>query len=180
MTYYGNGKSDWPTEMVEHLKICHAKGMTDFELTQDRVFRGFSRNAIIGRRNRLGLKANRPTTPEAIRRSKLNPHQRRNKQPKTKVQLFDGWKAPRQSPSKPRTAGFAGPVVLPPTEPGELPTVFPPLPLVPIGIAELEDASCRWPTHGTGATMLYCGATKTDDKLSFCRFHCRLAYRPRA
>lgn len=53
----------------------------------------------------------------------------------------------------------------------ELPEEFP---KTAIGLMCLKGRHCRWPVHGEGADMMFCGAKRTEES-SYCENHAKRA-----
>ena len=54
-----------------------------------------------------------------------------------------------------------------------------PLPATAVTILGLNGHTCRWPVHGAGVDMLYCGAVPVrvaSHDLPYCGIHCRRAF----
>jgi GcrA cell cycle regulator len=109
-----------------------------------------SRNAVVGKLYRLGLRRQVPIGAKT--ELKLKPRTKRNT-----VHHIDG------------RIFFRGDAVTEP-EPPQLTN--------PKLLIELEPCDCRWPGTGSGAEMLYCGAPALNG-YSYCLAHCRIAFQPR-
>lgn len=107
---------------------------------------GISRNALIGRAQRIGLNGQ----PATLRRGpKRIPHPRWQKLPKVARRL--------------------------PPSTGEKTELAPEIFKHPKPMRDLDDGQCRWPDLGEGAAMLFCGAPALADR-SYCWCHCFIAY----
>jgi GcrA cell cycle regulator len=143
----------WTDERVELLKNRFEAGLTCREIADDL---GVSRNAVIGKLNRLDLTREkgrdaRRTTPQDATNER---------RPKT---------APRQQYQMLK-ALYGEPKPAADHEP------------IPNGnccsLLELSEARCRWPISTPGAEdFCFCGNTPLDG-LPYCAGHTRLAYRP--
>jgi GcrA cell cycle regulator len=165
--------SPWTDARIEHLKACHAAGMTDSEMLRTAEFRTISRGSLIGKRCRLGLSANVATSKPARRAAALNPRQRRQPPGVAKVQLYDGWRKPRQS-----RQGGSGVAIQPAAIP-LAPEPAEPTPATAVTIMGLTATTCRWPLGEPRHDMLYCGAAK-DEGVAYCGWHCGWAFKPRS
>jgi GcrA cell cycle regulator len=161
---YNNNNSTWSAERVELLKRHFNAGLSCSQIAREI---GVTRNAVIGKMNRLGL--SRPRDVIAGQRE----HRRsaRLARPKTPA-------GPR--PRRPRLSIFA--------QHEMLAEAFPEPQLrvedVPIvngcgcTLLELSRTTCRWPVSATDrADARFCGSTPIEG-LPYCPGHARIAYRP--
>jgi len=149
----------WSSERVELMKSCFHAGLSCSQIAHEI---GVSRNAVIGKMNRLGLS-----------RSKEGPQRGRAKQARPKAP--GAW---RQWAPRPRRV--CSPQML--TE--SLAEPQPQARDVPLGtgpgctLFELRDGRCRWPISSAGSQeFCFCGK-ETVEGLPYCLGHARMAYRP--
>jgi GcrA cell cycle regulator len=141
----------WTSERIEQLRLCVSAGLTCAQIAAEL---GVSRNAVIGKLNRLGLSRGR--APAARRTERVSP--------------------PRPlaiaSQRQVLRAVYAEP---PPAV--EAPVV---VSLRRCSLLELTHATCRWPVSGDDAPEIYfCGNTAVPG-MPYCAGHVRMAYRPPA
>ena len=165
----GNSGPPWTDAFDAILRARHAAGDSASKIAVALCAagrRGTSRNAVIGRKNRLKL------SPMA----KLRHH----------TQEAQPTRAPKSSP-KPRAAKPARPVpakAAPQAAPKarvakarDLPADAP-APVAGITLLEALSWHCRFPS-GEGPTLRFCGARALDGR-SYCAHHHRIAHEPRA
>jgi GcrA cell cycle regulator len=148
----------WTTERVEELKVCFGEGLS---CSQIAVQIGVSRNAVIGKLNRLGLTRPRSTTakdPEAKRPAG------RARGGSNITRIF----------SQHRIL-----VELPPEPPGGAEVVS-----IHAGggcsLLELSPGKCRWPVSEPNARdFCFCGNAQVEG-LPYCVGHARIAYKSAA
>jgi len=160
----------WTDERVELLRKLHADGLSN-ELIAEKMG-GVTRNAVLGKINRLGLSG-----------SKAHPH----RPSVTKKAAEAGWRTkPRKSAkaqqAKPRVvkarSAFAQLLAadadgyVPPAE--EL--------VIPVSerktLQDLDDGDCRWPIGDPqNSEFHFCGKGKVTG-LPYCQHHARVAFKP--
>jgi len=120
----------WPHEKTQQLRELFDKGLTG---TQIGRILGYSRNAIIGKLHRLGLKRLAGTNRETRKQTKKEPR--------------------RVIPSAPRSgAGIAAQEREMPPSPSSAP------PSLNLSIFQLEKGRCRWPEGEPGKSgFSFCG-----------------------
>ncbi len=140
----------WTNEAVETLKRLAVEGLSAARIAA--AMGAASRNAVIGKANRIGIKLNgdgRASAPAAPSAAAEGPRRR----------------ALAARPDEVGTPGwtFAN------AEVGDMRRVR---------FQDIRRLACRWPigdpTHGDFA---YCGLTPADGR-PYCAGHCRIAYRP--
>jgi hypothetical protein len=162
----------WTAERIDELRGYQAQGLLPADIAP---LMGLSKQSVIGKWFRLGF-----SVPKAVRmaarRLALTPRQWRNKKQRVaKIPLYDGWRAPRQSPTNgSRAAVRRSAIPLAPSM-NDLPAEAA---AAPVNIVGLLPHHCRWPISGDGAAMLYCGAAR-HEPFSYCPAHCRAAFRAR-
>jgi GcrA cell cycle regulator len=154
----------WDTERVEALKRCFSDGMTCSQIAREI---GVTRNAVIGKMNRLGL--TRPRDVAAKQRERWHAVQvarpkvsRALRRKRSNVDIFS------QHAMLKEVFGEAQP------RPEDVP--------IRNGrgctLLELSPAQCRWPINTPGAEdFCYCGNDPVKG-LPYCLGHARIAYRP--
>ena len=193
----------WTDERIEKLTKMWEGGSTASQIAED--LGGVSRNAVIGKAHRLGLKA---------RPSPVKPNEKEAAAPAPKPVKAD--LPPRAAPTpRPASARAATPATTSATGDGATPVVSTPMPrivsvgpggflrqgpgdqqapippapprrLVPAkpsaemaektGLLELNDRICRWPMgHPGEADFHFCGV-KVNPGFPYCVEHCGRAY----
>lgn len=151
----GHISGGWTDERVELLFKLAAEGLSRNQIAER--LGGVTRNAVIGKCNRLGISgAVRGYTPKSRKRARLNA-------------------GPRPVRPQPRISWLfmpAGDSYVPSAE--EL--------VIPLAerksIVTLEEGHCRWPIGDPKeADFHFCGKSKVIG-LSYCEFHARRAYQP--
>ncbi len=145
----------WTTERIELLKAHFTAGLSCGQIARTM---GMSRNAVIGKLNRLGLSRPKAVGPRPAERKKA-PEFRR----------------PRLVTHNPAMALRLDPFVAEDEAPISS--------AARCSLLELTAAKCRWPIGDPGsASFRFCGTTQTAG-LPYCAAHARMAYRrqtPRA
>ena len=137
----------WTDDRVSELRTRYANGESGSQIRQ--AMGAKSRNAIVGKLYRLGLRRRIPIGAK----SQFKPGRTK----RNTVHHIDG------------RIFFRGDAVTEP-EPPQLTN--------PKLLMQLEQCDCRWPGSGRGAEMLYCGAPALNG-YSYCLHHCQIAYAPR-
>ncbi len=151
MPSYTKAATSWTPDRVDLLKELWAKGHSCSQIAAQ--LGGLTRNAVIGKKSRLGLPERR-TTLSATRRK------RTVKQP------------PQKSMAQP--VAFRGPEIIPSSKPFST-KVFEAGDRKPVTIDDLHGLSCRFPFDDQDGNHIgYCGATKTGE--AYCDFHAAIAY----
>jgi GcrA cell cycle regulator len=143
-------QATWTTERIALLKNRMDAGLSCGQIAQEL---GVSRNAVIGKANRLGLSRFKRAIDgrETI-------GMRRSTRAKTQVTIL------RALWAKPQLAAFATLAV----DGAHA-----------CSLLELQQWHCRWPMGDPGSKDFgFCGA-KPIDGLPYCPRHARMAYRPR-
>jgi GcrA cell cycle regulator len=148
----------WTTERVEELKTCFGEGLSCSEIAAQI---GVSRNAVIGKLNRLGL--TRPRSTPA-------------KDPET---TRPAWRARGAGNITRIFSQHRILVELPPEPPGGAEVVS-----IHAGrgcsLLELSEGKCRWPVSEPNARdFCFCGNTQVEG-LPYCVGHARIAYKSTA
>ncbi len=157
-TTSGHGAS-WTSERVEQLKGCIRAGLTCSQIAAEI---GVTRNAVIGKMNRLGL--SRPKDAAAVPRARGKDWE--GAEPKRaawgarSVRLFSQHRILVALPPEP--AAFAGATATDGRG---------------CSLLDLNPGQCRWPISETGAADFYfCGANQVEG-LPYCGGHARMAYK---
>lgn len=155
----------WSSERTEQLKQCFQAGLTCSQIAREI---GVTRNAVIGKMNRMGLsrprdliakhlggaaRLARPKTPRTLMRSAWRPKRAR-------LDIFAQQEMLSEAFTEPRTDDI-------PIHNGRGCTLL-----------ELSQGKCRWPINTPGAEdFCYCGNEPVKG-LPYCLGHARIAYRP--
>jgi len=146
-----NAKGTWTTERVEQLRQCVSAGMTCAETAREI---GVSRNAVIGKLNRLGLSRGR--APAAPRQERGDAARSRRVNIVTQRQILRAVYAEAPAPAE---------------------TCAPVISLNRCSLLELAHGMCRWPLNEPGTEdFAFCGNGAVGG-LSYCAGHARMAYR---
>ena len=160
----------WTEEAVEVLKTLALEGRSASVIAA--ALGAPSRNAVIGKANRIGIKLNggpggaAPSgTPAVMHRVQLaaapNPEPPPSKQSSTPALSRD----PRVKPGEKGKAAWS----FAEAEVGEMRRV---------GFEEIREFVCRWPLGDPmSKDFAYCGL-KAAKGHSYCASHCRMAYQP--
>jgi GcrA cell cycle regulator len=149
----------WTSERVEQLKGCFGAGLTCSQIAAEI---GVSRNAVIGKMNRLGLSrpkvvlAREPQPKRAGWRARIGT--------RNVTRLFNQHRILMELPPEPQ--GWTAPTSI---HDGR-----------GCSLLELSPGKCRWPISEPGdAQFCYCGHAAIEG-LPYCVGHARMAYRPGA
>lgn len=148
--------SIWSAELVGALRQAWADGYVSREIA-DRLGRGITRNAVIGKAYRLRLERRLPPQPRP-----------KPTVPRPRLVVV--------KPAKPRTPT----VTLAPPPPAPTPRP-PPLPTVPPGMRRLQLLAldghhCRWPEGDPGQPGFhFCAADRVSGHV-YCPWHMRMAF----
>lgn len=159
-----HGNTSWTVERIDTLKQLWADGLTASQIGAEM---GVSRNAIIGKKDRLGLED---------RFSHGIPWSISGRIPSKRTVAVTGERKARVRNTtriKAKIAGFDSGME-------EYISVEAPPATEPIhSIFDLEPMHCRWPHGDPSATDFhFCGGKALDGR-PYCRSHCRLAYQPK-
>jgi GcrA cell cycle regulator len=141
----------WTSTRVEQLKACISAG---YSCSQIAVEIGVTRNAVIGKLNRLGL--SRPKVVAA-----REPERKRDAwRPRTLTQHQILMQLPPEPPTREEAISlFKGPGC---------------------SLLELSPGKCRWPLSEPGTeTFCFCGNRQVEG-LPYCAGHARIAYKSAA
>ena len=142
----------WTTERVELLRSYASAGYTCLQISREI---GVTRNAVIGKLNRLGL-----TTGPRVKRAREGGSERtQHPRPMTQRRILRAVHAATPSVD----GATAVPVVVASS--------------APCALLELTHAKCHWPIGGADARdFSFCGNAVVAG-LSYCAGHARMAYR---
>ena len=146
-------ESTWTVERLELLTRGFAAGLTCRQMADDI---GVSRNAVIGKLNRLNLTRDKGGDAPQGPRKEPPKGRRRGSVPRLQYQLLQ--------------EVYADPLA--PADEGPIPHDH------VCSLLELSEERCRWPISTPGADdFCFCGNTPVEG-LPYCPGHTRLAYRP--
>jgi len=122
-----------------------------------------SRNAVIGKANRIGVKLTGNLHCSAPRASRPSPERPRRPAIARTEPLGKRASVPAIPRERKPSWVFAGALV------GEM---------LKVGLEEIGESNCRWPLGDpTAEDFVYCGV-QTAKGRSYCAGHCRMAYKP--
>ncbi|MFD1765366.1 GcrA family cell cycle regulator [Sphingorhabdus buctiana] len=189
----------WTDERIDRLKSMWEKGLTASQIADE--LGGVSRNAVIGKAHRLGLKS-RPS-PVKANEGEAKPA------PKPKAKPVEKAAAPRAAaPAPERSPSAAAPAQATPTPRSDMPKIvsigpggfmrqgpgdqqapIPPAPprrLVPAkpspeiadktSLLDLSDRVCRWPMGHPGEPDFHFCGEAVNPGFPYCVEHCGRAY----
>lgn len=178
MVKFNQDQGAWDAERMEHLRRLWNSGMSAAEIA--RILQT-SRNSVIGKSHRMGLKARPHPIKDRVVRQYLNGmtpeeefKERRNKQQRELV-------AKKRAVKKAIAAGEAPPVQAEapksapaPAPKARAPRVVLPDPAGPLTLEQVQQRNgCRWPS-GHRPNMTFCGRdrhTADDPAVSYCLEH---------
>ena len=161
----GSRKSDWPDNHIALLRSHHAAGIPSSEsarLINERYGANYTRNAVIGKRSRLGLVggATDPTRSAPVERVSRS----EKRAPLSKPYQAKPYQAKPQPP-KPRFKHEASGL-------RSVATAFRHLDLL-----ELKEGLCKWPEGAGPFTFCGCAVFNNINALPYCAPHYALATR---
>lgn len=147
----------WTDERIAQLKRLVDDGLSARGIAT--ALGGISRNGVIGKLRRLGLKfKSGAMKPKAPTLAKPKPG-RLVVLTRASTELLPRLPSPPPRPVRPKS---------------EAPEL---VMSAPISILDLEPTSCRWPIKDLGGgSHLFCGAKRVSDESSYCVGHDRLAH----
>jgi GcrA cell cycle regulator len=153
---------NWTDERIATLTKMWESGATASQIADE--LGGVSRNAVIGKANRIGVKlsgnvnCSSPRAPRAVTERPRRPSIAR-----TGSAL---WKR-TAVPALPRERKAAW--LFAEAEVGDM---------LKVGFEEISEGACRWPIGDpTNEDFVYCGV-QTAQGRPYCAGHCRMAYKP--
>ena len=165
-----NAGLTWTKERIERLKELWTEGLSASQIAAE-LGGGLTRNAVLGKANRLGLThgaAKEARTPRP--RKPHPPDPAPTAEPSSPTEP-----TPASMPTKP--VAVSGPAAAPPA-----PVALREAAIVPqsegVTIMELREAMCRFPLGDpTTPEFRYCGAQAITDR-PYCAHHAQIAYQP--
>lgn len=152
----------WTTERVDALRQYFAAGLSCGQIAREI---GVTRNAVIGKMNRMGL-----TRPRDLL---VRPMRERPARPKSPMREI--WQRERRAGVSDQQRMLVAAYPEPPV-PEEIPIRNG----RGLSLLELGSDGCRWPISAPGAQdFCFCGSEPAKG-LPYCVGHARLAYRPAA
>lgn len=147
----------WTEDRVDRLKVLLDQGLSAKQIANE--MGGLTRNAVLGKINRLGL--SRPRAPKCSIGASRRPRARRNR-----AAIVSGIKAARARAKVLDELLAMESTVLAPE----------PIARPPVALLELKDEHCRWPiSDDADNTIGFCGAPRLDNT-SYCAGHCLKAF----
>jgi GcrA cell cycle regulator len=150
---------NWPPSAIERLRALVAKGWTYSMIALEL---GMTRNAVIGKANRLGLCIPRPKPKPARGRIRARKRRLRTKPQPQEATVIVMPPPPRPEPVHPEhsSKGLLG---------------------GPCTIMDLDRHRCRWPlwdhvSRVPFSEQFYCGEATAAAGLPYCGEHTRMAY----
>jgi GcrA cell cycle regulator len=160
MTHHNQNNHGWTQDREDLLKKLHGEGLSASQIAVRITATGFdvTRNAVIGKANRMGL-----TGGDKPRRSTRSPRKRQPKGGNSINMVFGGRKSAKLFlEAEPFTPGPE--LVIPEAERR--------------GIDGLTDDQCRWPIGDPQhADFHFCNGVQVPG-LPYCEHHARRAYQP--
>jgi GcrA cell cycle regulator len=155
----------WTDERIETLRSLWENGLTASQIAE-KLGEGLSRNAVIGKAHRLGLKA-RPSPVKGADSAAAAP----------------AASSPKPAAPKPAPAPKAAtPAASAPAAPAAVAPRPAPRVVVPVtgsgktSLLELSDKVCKWPIgHPNEVDFHFCGKP-TQPGFPYCTDHCLIAY----
>lgn len=193
----------WTDERIDRLKSMWEKGLTASQIADE--LGGVSRNAVIGKAHRLGLKS-RPSPVKANDTDAKPAPAAAKAKPKAAEKVAPRAAAPAQPERAPAAAAPAAPVAPRPQSdmpkivsigpggfmrqgPGDQQAPIPPAPprrLVPAkpspeiadktSLLDLSDKVCRWPMGHPGEPDFHFCGVAVNPGFPYCVEHCGRAY----
>ncbi len=147
----------WTVEKIETLRRLVADGFSASHIAKE--LGGVSRNAVIGKCTRLGLKLHGADTPTPSQKAPV---------PKRAIV-----RTPRMPKSKADPVALAGLQELLDRAPPPVVDALPAPKSLGLTLTELEAGDCRWP-EGERADITFCGRNVEQGR-SYCPYHVRLS-----
>ncbi|MFO1100628.1 MAG: GcrA family cell cycle regulator [Xanthobacteraceae bacterium] len=149
-------RATWSSERIDQLKRCFQAGLSSSQIAREM---GVTRNAVIGKMNRLGL--SRPKDALAKQHHEQKRAAKLARPRRMRMNIF----AQRAI----LTTAYAEPLTCDaiPIHEGRGCTLL-----------ELSHGKCRWPIDAPGADDVYYCGNEPLPGLPYCAGHARIAYRP--
>jgi GcrA cell cycle regulator len=158
----------WTAEAVEDLKRLALEGRSASVIAA--ALGAASRNAVIGKASRIGIKLNGGGGASA-RGAAVRAHQAH----------WASASYTRHRAGNPKSAALAHDPGVKPAERSKAAWVFSQAEvgeMQRVKFEEIRESACRWPLGDpTSGEFAYCGLTPAKGQ-SYCAGHCRMAYRP--
>jgi GcrA cell cycle regulator len=151
----------WTTERVDALRQYFAAGLSCGQIAREI---GVTRNAVIGKMNRLGLTRPRELVARQVRERTARP----------KSPMREIWRRERRASVSEQQRLLVEAYAEP-----RLPEEIPIRNGRGLSLLELPRDGCRWPISAPDADFCFCGSEPVKG-LPYCVGHARLAYRPSA
>ena len=140
----------WTNDKIDKLKQLWGNGNTASEIAQ--IIGDVTRNAVIGKANRLNLSS------KVIK----------NFSNKSKSKLFDNNQNEEERKNKTKKVKFKSLIIEKDFEPEN-----------PKSLEELSDNTCKWPVgHPNESDFYFCGRNSLE-KFSYCKLHLLYAFQPK-
>ena len=140
----------WTNDKIDKLKQLWGNGNTASEIAQ--IIGDVTRNAVIGKANRLNLSS------KVIK----------NFNNKSKSKLFDNNQNEEERKNKTKKIKFKSLIIEKDFEPEN-----------PKSLEELSDDTCKWPVgHPNESDFYFCGRNSLE-KFSYCKLHLLYAFQPK-
>jgi GcrA cell cycle regulator len=149
-------RGTWSSERIEELKRCFQAGLSSSQIAREI---GVTRNAVIGKMNRLGLSRPRDAVARQLEQKRA-----------TKLARPKRPRLPIFTQRAILTAAFSAPPGL-----GETIAIHEGRGCT---LLELGHGKCRWPIDGPGGEDVFFCGNEPVPGLPYCAGHARLAYRP--
>ncbi len=155
-------RATWSSERIELLKRCFHDGLSCSQIAREM---GVTRNAVIGKMNRLRLSRPRPVIAARVEQERAA-GSARAKTPRA-------WR-PKRSPLNVLTQHELLKAAFPEPRVEDIPIYNG----CGCSLLELGQEKCRWPISTPGAKdFCFCGSEPVKG-LPYCPGHARIAYRP--
>lgn len=169
----------WDAERESKLRQMHAEGLSAGRISK--IFGDCSRNAIIGKLHRLGLRrifsasASSTATRHAVSAIGFKPSRVAERPKRRRLARLDAeFKAPKVFERPAAVIPQFKPVPLPPRQP-ESSDIPPPL---RVDLLDLRPHMCRWPIGDPrDEDFHFCGRQKSR-RYPYCDHHARVAFQP--
>ncbi len=156
--------SSWTDERVERLKALRSDGYSSSQIAAK--LGGVSRNGVIGKLHRLGIKGGGQPTRSIARRSRSTAVEPVRTRAETAIDNRTRMRIKRTAAPPPRPGSIAETLPEDRGAPAKL-----------LSVLDLTERTCKWPFgHPRDAGFGFCGAGK-DSGQPYCGDHDAIAYR---